>query len=226
MYFSDIWSDITFYYIGIGTRVTNKLLERIDAEPAEDFGTRISKYTIGRLLQAGWLSELEIKTQGIERALEHLLPIKRILLESFSHTTTNLGFIFSDYLPVMTAEWTMGSITLLPALKKIKSVLLEDISKESYWKEAATIFAVWKFLSNDEREEFITGFLERISRAENLNSEDKSTLLLLMVALEDKSKLIKRALDRRLMKLVKQHPGTFRKLLPPIKEGFRKKRKR
>jgi len=226
LYYSDLWSDIAFYYVGIGTRITRKLLERINANPAEDFSTRISKYTIGRLLQAGWLSELEIKTQGIDKALEQLLPIKEILLESFSRTQMNPGLIFADFLPVLTAEWTMGSITLLQALKKVESVLLEDNSRESYWKEVATMWSIWKFLSNEEKRDHITGFLERISTEKNLSNEDKSTLLILMASLEDNNKSIKLALHRRLTRFAKINPEMYKKFLPPVKEGFRKKQRK
>jgi len=64
------------------------------------------------------------------------------------------------------------------------------------------------------------------SHSEELTVEEKSTILLLMIALEDKTRVIRSTLDRRLRRLAKQHPAIFKKLLPAPKEGFRRKRRK
>ena len=226
LYFSDLWSDVSFYFIGIRRSINKKLLESIMGYEGKDFGTSISKYTIGRLLQAGWLSTMEMKYSGLQLGLSHLIPIRDKLEESFYKTKPSPGMIFADFLPIITAEWTMGSVTLIGALQRLYVEVSKQRTKEGFWKRIATIWALWKFLSVKDREECISELLGDISETSELTAEEKSTILLLMIVIEDKSKAIKNAIDRRLKKLAKQHPELFRKLLPPPKEGFRKPRRK
>lgn len=226
LYFDDLWSDVAFYFIGIRRAMTKRILDRIMNYEGEDFGTRISKYVIGRLLQAGWLSPMEMKYTGIKSGLTHLLPIREKLAESFSQTKPSPGLIFADFLPVVTAEWTMGSITLLGALQRLYSELVENKTKENFWNRVATTWALWKFLTDEERERLVSELLTDLSDSKDLTAEEKSTILLMMVPLKDKTKSIRNAINRRLRRIARQHPALFKKLLPPPKEGFRKKRKR
>ena len=101
--------------------------------------------------------------------------------------------------------------------------LAEDKSKESLWKRLATMWALWRFLPDKEREEMISLLLSDISDSQALTTQDKSILLLLMVPIRDKSKSIRSSIDKRLRRLSKRHPAIFKKLLPPVREGFRKK---
>lgn len=226
LYFSDLWSDVTFYFIGIRRAMSEKILDKIMNYKGEDFSTRISKYVIGRLLQAGWLTPIEIKYFGIKSALSHLMPIRDKLAESFSKTRPSPGLIFADFLPIVTAEWTMGSITLLGVLQRLDGELIESKSKERFWERIAITWASWKFLTNEVREKLVSEILTDLSNEQQLTAEEKSTILLLMVALEDKNKSIRNAIKRRLNRLAKQHPAIFTKLLPPPIDGFRKKRTR
>jgi len=223
LYFSDLWSDVTFFYVGIKTEITKNILERIASYGGQELGTQISKFTVGRLLQAGWLSTHEIKCIGIESALEYLLPIRDKLAETFSTTTPSPGLIFADFFPMVTTEWTMGSITLVNALMEIRNRLIEEESKESSWKMMAIVGTLWRFLSDEKRDEFLSVILERISKSTALDSEERSILLLVIAAMKEKSKLIKNTVNKRLRRLATRNPEILKRLLPPIKEGFRRK---
>ena len=223
LYFSDLWNDVTFFFVGINKALTQKTLEHVANYPQDDLGTYISKFFIGRLLQAGWLSTNEIKCMGISTALTYLLPIREQLRKSLSETTQPIGLIFADFLPMAITEWSMGSITLCNALKETVRPLLSEASNESIWKVVALTWALWRFLTIEEQSEIISNILQNISESATLSVEDKSALMLVMIAMEDRSKVIRPAINKRLRRLGKQHPALFKKLLPPVQEGFRRK---
>ena len=82
---------------------------------------------------------------------------------------------------------------------------------------------MWKFINDEEREKFVSELLTDLSDSQELTTEGKGTILLLMIVLEDKTKLIHNAINKRLKRLARKNPALFNKLLPPPKEGFRKK---
>ena len=112
------------------------------------------------------------------------------------------------------------------ALKRVNGELVESKTKERFWERIAVTWASWKFLTDEVREELVSEILTDLSNEQELTAEEKSTILLLMVPLRDKTKSIRNAINRRLDRLAKQHPALFTKLLPPPKDGFRKKRTR
>jgi hypothetical protein len=226
LYFGDLWNDVTFFFVGINKALTQKTLEHIASFPKDDLGIYISKFAIGRLLQAGWLSTSEIKRMGISIALTYLLPIREQLRESLSETTQSIGLIFADFLPMAIAEWSMGSITLRNALKEVVRPLLSEASSESIWKVVALTWAQWRFLTVEEQSEIISNILHNISESDTLSVEDRSALMLVMMAMEDRAKVVRPAVNKRLKRLEKQHPALFKKLLPPVQKGFRRKPRR
>ncbi len=227
LYFSDLWTDVTFYFIGIKRAMTLKLLETVMNYPGEDVGTKMSKYVIGRLLQAGWLTPLELKYIGLKSALNFLLPIRNKLAESFSHEKTSPGMIFADFLPIAAAEWTMGSVTLVEALRRIYLENTGEKSQVSHWNRVASMWALWRFLPVEERERCVSELLDSMSASEGLSIEEKSRILLMLIILEDKTKYIYRTIDKRLRGVTKKHPALIKALLPRgPEEGFRRKGKR
>jgi GTPase SAR1 family protein len=223
LYFSDLWSDVTFFFVGINKALTQKTLEHLAKFDQDDLSTNMTKFSIGRLLQAGWLSTKEIKCMGVNIALEYLLPIREQLRRFLSGSPRPVGLILADFLPMAIAEWSMGSMTLRNALEEIARPLLSEASSESIWKVAALTWALWRFLTVEEQSEIVSNILENISKSDNISIQDKSALMLLMVTLEDKSKVIRPAINRRLRRLGKQHPALFKKLLPPVQQGFRRR---
>jgi len=227
LYFSDLWTDVTFYFIGIKRAMPLKLLETIMDYPGEDIGTRISKYIVGRLLQAGWLTPLELKYTGLRGALKLLVPIRDKLAESFSDMKKGPGMIFADFIPIATAEWSMGSITLAEAVRKIYLENKGEKSEVSHWYRMASMWALWRLMSVEEREECISELMDSMSASEELSVEEKSRILLMMIIREEKTKYIRGAVDRKLRGVAKKHPAIIKKLLPPQRlEGLGRKRRR
>ena len=227
LYFSDLWADVTFYFIGIKRAITSKLLEAIMDYPGEDMGTKIGKYLVGRLLQAGWLTPIELKYAGLKSALKLLVPIRDKLAKSFEEQKKSPGMIFADFIPIATAEWTMGSITLAEAVWRIYVENKGEKSAESHWYRMASIWASWRLMSVEKREECITEFMDSMSASEELSVEEKSRMLLLMIIREEKAKYIRGAVNRKLKGVAKKHPALIKKLLPAERpEGYRKRGRR
>ena len=226
LYFSDLWTDVTFYFVGIKRAMSSKLLETIMDYPGEDMGTKIGKYVVGRLLQAGWLTPVELKYTGLKSCLKLLVPIRDKLAESFSDERKGPGMIFADFLPIATAEWTMGSTTLAEAVRRIYVENKGEKSQVSHWYRMASIWALWRFMSVEEREECISELMASMSASNELSVEEKSRIMLLMIVREEKAKYIRGAVDRRLRAVIKKHPAIIKRLLPPQKtEGLGRRRR-
>lgn len=227
LYFSDLWTDVTFYFVGIKRAMTSRLLETIMGYHGEDMGTIIGKYIVGRLLQAGWLTPVQLKYKGLRSALKLLVPIRDKLAKSFSEQSKSPGMIFADYIPIAAAQWTMGSITLAKAMWRIYMENKGKKSVASHWYRMASMWALWRFISVEEREQCISELMASMSASEELSVEEKSRMLLLMIIREEKGKYMRGAVDRRLRRLAKKHPALIKKLLPPERtEGWGRKRRR
>jgi hypothetical protein len=226
LYFSDFWGDVSFYFVGIQRSMADDILNNIMDFEANGFEIEINKFAIGRLMQAGWLSPIDIKCDGLRRALSYLAPIRERLSETFSKTRPSPGMIFADFIPVMMAEWTMGSITLVGALQRIHTELIKENNPESLWKQVGILWSLWRFLSETEQQKYASELLDNVSNCDNLSMDEKSSILLLMMTLSDKTKNIRRSVDRRLKKIILKHPQTIKRLLPPRKEGFRMTRQK
>lgn len=227
LYFNDLWTDVTFYFVGIKRAMTPRLLQAIMAHPGDDMGTRIGKYTVGRLLQAGWLTPVELKYKGLRRGLKFLIPIRDKIAKSLSEQKKSPGIIFADFIPIAAAQWTMGSITLAEAVRRIYMENKGEKSVVSHWYRMASIWALWRFMSVEEREECISELMTSMSASDEMSEEEKSRMLLMMIVREEKTKYMRGAVDRRLRKLAVKHPAIMKKLLPPEKtEGLGRKRRR
>jgi hypothetical protein len=226
LYYSDLWSDVSFYFVGIQRNMADDILNSIMDFEGKGFQVEINKFAIGRLMQAGWLSPIDIKCNGLRRALSHLTPIREGLNESFSKMRPSPGMIFADFVPVMTAEWTMGSITLVGALRRIYAELIKENTTESLWKQVGVLWSLWRFLSEIDQQKYASELLDKVSSCDNLSTEERSSILLLMMTLSDKTKVIRRSVDRRLKKIIQNHPQTIKRLMPPRKEGFRMTRQK
>lgn len=67
------WHDVTFFFVGIQRRLSDRLLASI-ANYADDDSLRMSigKINVGRLFQAGWHSPTDTKRDGIKLAASYL----------------------------------------------------------------------------------------------------------------------------------------------------------
>ena len=69
-YFSDLWGEVAFFYIGLRREINDTILGKIFSFKGEGLRSHLDKFCSGRLIQAGWHSPAKIIYDGIRRAVE------------------------------------------------------------------------------------------------------------------------------------------------------------
>lgn len=223
IYFNSLWNDVAFFYIGLRRDLPKPILDAIKQFDANGLKNLMNKYAIGKLLQAGYLTEYDIKRDGINYAVTFFLPIREELARIAKASATPLPKIFVDFILMITAEWSLSSITIQKVLKDVNNDLLASESRESIWQALAITWALWRFLTATERDDVLNRVLSKLSASDEIGSEERGELLMLMVCMDGKSDNLKKAIDRKFRRLLKSDPETIRKLLPPLEKGFRRK---
>jgi hypothetical protein len=223
LYFDSSWNDVAFFYIGLRRDLPKSVLDTIKRFAGNDLRTLLNKYSIGKLLQAGYLTEYDIKLDGISYAATYMLPVREELTRIAKASSTPFPKFFIDFLLMMAAEWSMSSITMQKALKDVCDDLLEIKSRDSIWQAGALIWALWRFLTSEEREDLLNRLLSKLTMPEEISPEERSEILMLMVCMKGKSRDLTKSINRKLTRLLKSNPEIIKRLLPPLEKGFRRK---
>jgi hypothetical protein len=109
------------------------------------------------------------------------------------------------------------------ALKDVCDDLLEIKSRDSIWQAGALIWALWRFLTSEEREDLLNRLLSKLTMPEEISPEERSEILMLMVCMKGKSRDLTKSINRKLTRLLKSNPEIIKRLLPPLEKGFRRK---
>lgn len=217
IYFEDIWGDVAFFYIGLKREISDIIIEKIFAVEKEDLFTYVSKFLVGKLLQAGWNSPTKTKYNGIEKAITFAPVIREKFLKITEKSKVEMPKIFVDFFVIGFADLSFGSAFLFKEVKFLFNELSSRRSKNSLYIMLPLLWAIQRFLTPDELREAS----KTISEVPNLNAEEQTRLLLFLMIIERKDKAIVRTIRRKLDKLKKRYPEVFKKLLPHRKKGFR-----
>jgi hypothetical protein len=218
IYFSELWGDVTFYYIGLKREISKDILEAILHFKERDLSSLIDKFLVGKLLQAGWHSKAAIKYIGIEESIKFAPKIREEILKVISKEP----LIYSDLFIMLLSDLSLGSRLIYNEAKSIFYSLSKKLNEESYFQMLVILWATQELMTDIEFNENINIFLESFPKIPDLKIETQARLLLLLAIIKRKDNIINKKIKNRLTKLIKKYPETFRKLLPHKKKGFRK----
>jgi len=218
IYFSELWGDVTFYYIGLKREISKDILEAILHFEERDLSSLIDKFLLGKLLQAGWHSKTAIKYRGIEESIKFAPKIREGILKVINKEP----LIYSDLFIMLLSDLSLGSRLIYNEAKSIFYSLSKKLNEESYFQMLLILWATQELMTDIEFNENINIFLESFPKISDLKIETQARLLLLLAIIKRKDNIINKKIKNRLMKLIKKYPETFRKLLPHKKKGFRK----
>jgi len=221
IYFEDIWGDVAFFYIGLKREISDIIIEKIFAVQKEDLFTYVGKFLAGRLLQAGWNSPTKTKYNGMEKSVTFAPIIREKFLKVVDKGEVKIPGIFADFLVMTLSELAFGSVFLSKETKSLFDDLSSQLSQDSPYKMLSLLWAIQRFLTPSELRGAINKSLEMLSKVPSLSAEEQARSLLFLTIIERKDKTIVKMIKRKLDKLKKRHPETFRELLPHRKKGFR-----
>jgi len=216
IYFNDLWRDVTFFYIGLKREISKVTLEAILKFKENNLSSLIDKFLIGRLLQAGWNSETRIKYRGVQESIK-LVPKIR---EEIEKVINKEHLIYSDFFIMALGDFSFGSRFIFKELKLIFNQLSKELNEKSQFQMLVILWAIQELMTDIELKENIDNCLEALSNISGLSIEAQVRSLLLLTIIERKDNIMNKKIKKRLIKLSKKYPETFRKLLPYRKKGF------
>lgn len=226
LYFSDLWTDVAFYYVGQKREMGSGLVSTISESRAEGVNSHILIFLIGRLLQAGWHTPSEIKKQAISVALQSVEPIYRYLSNLIAPYKDRVPAIFPDFFLLALSQYSFGSKTVLQETLSVSDSLLEDSSVDSIRKAVLLLWANRERLSASDTKDRTCRILANLTSAEKrgeLTVHDKAITLLMLKQIEQEDKKLLRSIGRKFDNVKRGYPDDMRRLLPVVRKGFRKR---
>jgi len=227
LYFTDLWTDVAFYYVGQKREMSSALVNIISKSRTAGFNFSILTFLIGRLLQAGWHTPSEIKKQAILVALQSVEPIYRYLSNLIAPYKKRIPAIFPDFFLLTLSQDSFGSRTILQETLTVCDNLLADSSVDSTRKAVLLLWANRERLSASDTKSRVSHVLANLNSAEKrreLTVHDKAVTLLILTQIEQEDKKLLKSIGRKFDNVKRGYPEEMRRLLPVVKKGFRKRR--
>ena len=216
-YFDDIWSEISFFYIGLQRRINQNLLERIYSFEGKELTSEMDKLLSGRLLQAGWHSPTQQHVFAIENAIRYAPRVQKKFQEILAGSESNVPNIVSDFIVLSLANISFGSGFLSRHVKKTLKQLITSDSYDDIYMAIVLSWSMRRLSKPDEVKENIDAILDAASGFEE---RQQARILILMMLIEEDKEMMK-PIRRQLGKLKKSAPDAFKALLPAKRKGFR-----
>ena len=216
-YFDDIWSEVSFFYIGLRREISHELLEGIFSYESDGLTGYLDKLLSGRLLQAGWHSPVEQFVYGIEEAIRYAPQVRKSFQEILTSSDSNVPVIMSDFLVLCFADLSFNSGFLERHIRKILKQLRTCQSQDNIYMSVVLLGAIRRFLQRDEVKENINTILDGIMA---FPANEQARIFLMMLLIEEDKEIMK-PIRRQLSKLKKRSPEVVRALLPARRNGFR-----
>ena len=227
IYYDDVWSDVSFFYLGLRRHVPRSTLEKIFAKEEDSLVTHIDKLLTGRLLQAAWHSPRETRLFGIDKAVEYAVPTREGFLALAKRADTPIPSILADFFVMTLSDLSFGSGFLLEEVNLLFRRLQGQPTSNGLYQMLSLLWSTQRLLKPDEIREKAKDILATIDKIPDLSLRDESIALVLVDLIEHKDKAITKTIKKRLSKLGKKHPRLFAGILPPKPRGARgKSRKR
>lgn len=221
VYFGDLWSDVTFFYIGLKAKISQPLLEQIFNYPKDTLGGHADKLLAGKLLQAGWNSSVQIKAFGVQGAFRSAPEIQLKLAAIADKTGGRVPRIIADYIVMIMAETALRSGHLSLQLKELLHQLLNAETELDVRMLPAVLWTVQPLLNETELGAAVDATLKVIARPGVLTPEEAAAALILMRNLQTPDKSLLKSIERQMNRLQDKHPEAFQAILPVSRKGFR-----
>jgi hypothetical protein len=224
IYFDDIWTSVTFFYIGLNKKISKNVLEKLinfQDEKYDELKLLIKKYMIAGLLQAGWHSPYKTMIYGVKDSLRNgpLIRDKLFLLTEVHRD--NIPIFIIDALLMILSELSFGSTFLLKAINKVQNELLNNPSKESLYMVISLFWSVKRFLDDESSKNTTDEILQKYNELKDISVLDNASALWLLKVINHENKDTMKYIDKKLDKLIKKFPEAIRGFFPKKRRGFR-----
>jgi GTPase SAR1 family protein/hemolysin-activating ACP:hemolysin acyltransferase len=218
-YFDDLWGDTVFFYVGHKKEISKTLLRKLFSyqNGGNKLKQDLSKFLLGRLLQAGWHSPTKTKVFGIEKAFDLVPELRQEVIEFTEANKWKLPKIFADLYVLLLSDHSFTSGLLIHDLK----IAFEKILKKNQnaLGMLTLLWAMKPFIEHEEIDASVKKLLDAISNNSELKPEEKARALLVLKVLKRGDKNMLKAIQKKINILHSKNPGIFQKLLPQRAKG-------
>lgn len=223
LYFDSVWSDVAFYFFGLRKTLSADILDSIfDRDDSTPMGL-ISKFGVGRLLQAAWHTKSDIKRDGLDRASRYAVPVRNDFMEWASKSRKPIPPIVGDF---MLLSMSMSSFRSAFLKNQTAALLEREIPPtEDELIPALCLFAgLERSLDSAERDALLDKFLTLLGRVSDKSLEARGLVYLLVLTDEDGG--ARKAVQSRWKHFSGKYGAVCRGILPPAPARADHKRKR
>jgi len=224
IYFDDIWTSVTFFYIGLNKKISNNVLEKLinfKDEKCDKLKLLIKKYMIAGLLQAGWHSPYKTMIYGVKDSLRNgpLIREKLVLLTEANRDSIPIFMI--DTIIMILSEVSFGSTFLQQAINEVQNELLNNPSKESLYMVISLFWSVKRFLDTESSKNITDEILQKYNELKDISKLDNASALWLLKIINHEDKDTMKYIDKKFHKLIKKFPKATKGFFPKKRRGFR-----
>jgi len=223
LYFDPVWSDVAFYFFGLRKALSADILSSIfDRDDTTPMGL-MSKFGVGRLLQAAWHSKADVKREGLDRASRYAVPVRKDFMDWASKSKKPIPPIVGDF---MLLSMSMSSFRSAFLRSQTAALLGREIPPtEDELIPALCLFAgLERSLDSAEREALLDKFLVLLGRVSDKSLEARGLVYLLVLTDEDGG--ARKAVQSRWKRFSGKYRAVCRGILPPQPARADHKRKR
>jgi len=216
MYFSDYWYEVVSYYIGLRQSIQIDILDAILSHENVNLSQKLLRILVGRLLQSGWHSPIEIKRRGLIGSMEHTLSVRNELSLEVPKEDNLTSSMVSDLIMCHVYDIAFDSTFVFEQLKDIIQDKILSEEKEDVAQAVYLLFALRHRLSPEDVTDFLRSLLDSMKKVANDNTDFRdcyfnSIHLLRFVELDMKLP-VKRA-ERIVQKMIESKNEKVRTLL-------------
>lgn len=209
-HFNPLWSDVVFVYFGKKRKINKNFLEKLMQYNGQNanFGKLIS----GRLLQAGWHTETELKRYAIRESIKNLLFVKNDFKKNFQKNSSGLSELLLDVLMLLFCEYSYNSTFLQKEIKETIEEKLLFTENTSILELLGLMASINRFIEPVQRESMIKKILDKMPEL-NLLKEEEVSYLIIMDMIEKNNKELKKTLRNRINKKLKIQKTDYKKFI-------------
>ena len=213
LYFDWRWSEVAIHTVGQTRRANASLITSILAHESKSVEDNLTKFMIGRLLQAGWHSPAQVKRDAIRGGLTAGTRVFRHVREMWSSDPDHIPAVVPFVFLLNFGEYSYGSRTFLNEAMEVLIDIDPGSSKEDFFSRLTLVWAIRNRADTADVEKLVDDSLTHLANLEEENQltleERYSTLMYLEQITEDDTSTIK-AIQRKARRMRTKNPELVR----------------
>lgn len=213
LYFSNTASEVAVFYVGLKRELPERTLDAVLTGPRDEPYAAADRFMVGRLLQAAWGTPAALKERGMLEGIVLGHWIRETLVDEARQLPRGFPLIHCDFLVLSLAKAAYDSMFLAdPGLRVLKELRASEEPHVLY-DCVLLLYSIARHLDPGQLEAQIQELYESLSLCDSVAFDEKASAFLLLRMISEGHRSLSRTIEKRIQRLVKSSPETFRALL-------------